>query len=102
MNNLCWFHPNKLTSLRSYTICYMNSSAEAEGAAAVAVEAEESSGMALELLELALLMSGERHRREFPEATDEEVAHVVQAWKVERPGAPNGDAIGRSVPWPRR
>jgi Rv0078B-related antitoxin len=57
--------------------------------------------VAIELLELALLMRGERHRREHPEATEEEVAAVVQAWKVDRPGSPNGDAIGRSVPWPR-
>lgn len=67
------------------------------------VEEEPKNGMAvaIELLELALLMRGERHRREHPEATEEEVAAVVQAWKVDRPGAPNGDAIGRVVPWPR-
>ncbi len=62
------------------------------------------SGMAvaIELLELALLMRAERHRREHPEATEEEVAAVVQAWKVDRPGAPHGDSNGRPVPWPRR
>ncbi len=68
------------------------------------VEEEPKSGMAIafELFELALLMRGERHRREHPEATEEEVAAVVQAWKTDRPGAPYGDAIGRVVPWPRR
>ena len=62
------------------------------------------SGMAvaIELLELALLMRAERHRREHPGATEEEVAAVVQAWKVDRPGAPHGDGNGRPVPWPRR
>jgi Rv0078B-related antitoxin len=68
------------------------------------VETDTKNGMAIafELLELALLMRGERHRREFPEATDEEIACVVQAWKIERPGAPYGDAVGISVPWPRK
>ncbi len=56
---------------------------------------------AIELLEVALLMRAERHRREHPNATDAEVEVVVQAWKVDRPGAPFGDAEGRSVSWPR-
>lgn len=62
---------------------------------------ENGMAVAIELLELALLMRGERHRREHPDATEEEVAAVVQAWKVDRPDAPNGDAVGRVVPWPR-
>ncbi len=57
--------------------------------------------VAFELLELAVLMRGERHRREHPEASEEEVAAVVLAWRRDRPGAPFGDAIGRQVSWPR-
>lgn len=63
----------------------------------------ERTGMAvaLDLLEFSLLVRAERHRREHPLATEEEVAEVVTAWKTDRPGAPLGDAEGRSVPWPR-
>ena len=67
------------------------------------VGSEPKNGMAvaIELLEMALKMRAERHRREHPDATTDEVEAVVHAWKVDRPGAPFGDAEGRSVPWPR-
>lgn len=64
-------------------------------------EPRNGTAIAIELLELALQMRGERHRREHPDASEEEVAAVVHAWKVDRPGAPFGDAEGRSVSWPR-
>jgi Rv0078B-related antitoxin len=66
-----------------------------------AAEATYGMVVAMELLELGLKMRAERHRREHPEASEAEVAAVVHAWKVDRPGAPFGDAPGRSVSWPR-
>jgi hypothetical protein len=54
-----------------------------------------------ELLEFAQQIRAERHRRENPEATEAEVAEVVRAWMMDRPGAPHGDTVGRLVPWPR-
>jgi hypothetical protein len=65
--------------------------------------AESQSGVAiaLELLDFAKKMRAERHRRDHPEATDDEVNEVVRLWTMERPGAPFGDAEGRSVSWPR-
>jgi Rv0078B-related antitoxin len=58
--------------------------------------------VASDLFETALQMRATRHRREHPNATDAEVEAVVLAWKTHRPGAPNGDADGRPIDWPRR
>ncbi len=66
-----------------------------------ASEPQGGVAVALELLEFAKQMRAERHRRDEPGATDEEVAEVVRLWSMERPGAPFGDAEGRSVSWPR-
>jgi hypothetical protein len=65
---------------------------------------EPSAGLtvALELLELGKAMRRQRHRREFPGATEAEVDAVVHAWEIDRPGAPFGDAIGNPVSWPRK
>src|SRR5262245_3325911 len=41
-------------------------------------------------------------RREHPDATDAEIEARLIAWLQERPGAEAGDAVGRSVAWPRR
>ena len=57
--------------------------------------------VAFELLELGIAIRGERFRREHPGCTDAEVDEAVQTWLLERPGAPWGDAIGRSVTFPR-
>lgn len=66
-------------------------------------EGQPPSGLAvaLELFELGRALRGQRHRREFPNATESEVEVVVHAWEVDRPGAPFGDAIGRPISWPR-
>jgi hypothetical protein len=41
-------------------------------------------------------------RRRFPDAGAQEIeAHLV-AWLHSRPGAEDGDAVGRVRPWPRR
>lgn len=50
---------------------------------------------AFELFDVAVHLRAERHRRENPEATEAEVDAVVQAWLLDRPGAPDGDAPGR-------
>jgi hypothetical protein len=50
--------------------------------------------LAFELTETGAAMRAQRYRREHPRATEEEVAAVVKAWMLERPGAPLGDAEG--------
>jgi Rv0078B-related antitoxin len=54
-----------------------------------------------ELVDLASGMVAARYRREHPGAGDDEVEAAVIAWLGQRPGAPDGDAVGRLVPWPR-
>ena len=54
-----------------------------------------------ELTELGARMRAERFRREHPGATELEVQAAVRAWFALRPGAPDGDAFGRPVVWPR-
>jgi hypothetical protein len=58
--------------------------------------------LALEMSDAGILMREQRYRREHPLATDEEVEAFVRGWLLERPGAPHGDAVGRSVSFPRR
>lgn len=53
---------------------------------------------AFELAELGARMVEARFRREHPDATDEAVAAHVRAWWLDRPGAPDGDCIGRQRP----
>lgn len=57
--------------------------------------------IALDLAELGAEMRAQRHRREHPNASDDEVAEVVAAWWSDRSQAPDGDAEGKPVPWPR-
>jgi hypothetical protein len=58
--------------------------------------------LALDLSELGEAMLRQRLRRKHPGATPDEIeAHVI-AWRSRRPGAEQGDAVGRPVPWPRR
>lgn len=57
--------------------------------------------VACQLLDLGLAIRRERHRREHPDATDEEVEAILRIWMLDRPGAPFGDAIGRPIAWPR-
>lgn len=60
----------------------------------------EGVALAFELTQLGIEMQAQRYRRQHPHASDEDVTAFVQAWLLERPGAPNGDADGRSVPEP--
>lgn len=64
-------------------------------------QAKSGVEIAFELTELGMEMRAERYRREHPEATEAEVAECVQAWLLDRPGAPDGDAVGHVVPFPR-
>ncbi|MFN0029999.1 MAG: hypothetical protein ACKV2O_22825 [Acidimicrobiales bacterium] len=57
--------------------------------------------VALALTELGSRLQAQRYRRDHPEAGEAEVAAAVRAWFRDRPGAPDGDGVGRSVGWPR-
>jgi hypothetical protein len=58
--------------------------------------------LALELSELGEAMLRQRLRRKHPNASDEQIDALVAHWRHTRPGAEQGDAVGRPVPWPRR
>ena len=47
-------------------------------------------------------MRAQRFRRERPNASEDEIEALMEAWRGERPGAEAGDSAGRSVQWPRR
>lgn len=51
----------------------------------------------MELLDLAIEMRAQQHRRLHPEGSEADVDKFVQDWLLERPGAPHGDAVGRPV-----
>lgn len=53
--------------------------------------------LALEFTSLGAELRAQRHRREHPDATEEEVEATVAAWLAHRPGAEFGDAEGRPV-----
>ena len=57
--------------------------------------------VAFELLEVGTRMRAERHRREHPEATADEVQAAVRSWLSDRSAAPYGDALGRPIVFPR-
>lgn len=50
--------------------------------------------MALQMTEMGLQMRLQRHRREHPDATQDDLDRVAQEWRQARPGAPSGDAAG--------
>jgi Rv0078B-related antitoxin len=57
--------------------------------------------LAMELCELAEDMLRAKLRRKHPGSSAEEIEAMVDAWFMTRPGAEEGDAEGRPVPWPR-
>jgi hypothetical protein len=66
--------------------------------------ADDVTGLALafELTDLGARLLAQRYRREHPDATEAEVEAVLQAWFLDRPGAPFGDGPpGRLVTLPR-
>ena len=54
-----------------------------------------------ELFESGLRMKEQTLRRQFPQASDEEIQAQLNAWLEERPGAEFGDAEGIPGTWPR-
>jgi hypothetical protein len=50
---------------------------------------------ALDLYQLGEQMQRARLRREHPDASVNEIESAVREWRRRRPGAPNGDAVGR-------
>ena len=51
--------------------------------------------VACELAELRARLVNQRYRRDHPDASDDVVRVQVRAWWLDRPGAPDGDAVGR-------
>ena len=49
--------------------------------------------VACELAEMGAHMVEARFQREHPDASDEEVTDHVGRWWIDRPGAPDGDAV---------
>ena len=56
----------------------------------------------LELVALAEDMIRAKVLRENPEATVAEIEEAIGRWYAHRPGAEQGDAVGRPGNWPRR
>lgn len=50
--------------------------------------------VALDLTQAGLELRLQRHRREHPDATPEELDAVAREWWSDRSGAPDGDASG--------
>jgi hypothetical protein len=57
--------------------------------------------VACELSDAAIQLVRARLRRQHPEATDDQLSRMVDAWLETRPGAEQGDGVGRLVAWPR-
>ena len=51
--------------------------------------------LACELAELGAQLVEQRYRRDHPDASDDVVVAHVRTWWLDRPGAPDGDAVGR-------
>jgi hypothetical protein len=51
--------------------------------------------LALDMYEFGEKMTQSRLRRHHPGATDEQIARMLRDWRMERPGASGGDAVGR-------
>lgn len=55
----------------------------------------------VELFELGVRLMRENLRRQFPDAGDDDIEQRLRRWLHERPGAEEGDAVGRAVRLPR-
>jgi hypothetical protein len=56
----------------------------------------------LALFELGETMLRQKLRRKHPQAADAEIEAHVREWLERRPGAEQGDGVGRNVSWPRQ
>jgi hypothetical protein len=57
--------------------------------------------VSLALSEDGFNLKRQQLRRRFPEADEAEIDRRFRAWLQERPGAEDGDGVGRPVTWPR-
>ena len=64
--------------------------------------AAERLRLAFELYEVGEGMMRATLKRKHPDASASEVEARLVAWLQELPGAEGGDAVGRTLPWPRR
>ncbi len=55
--------------------------------------------LALDLFEAAEALMRQNLRREFPNASEEEIEGKLVKWLQDRPGAPHGDAPGKPRSW---
>jgi hypothetical protein len=51
----------------------------------------------VELFDLGVGLMRENLRRQFPDACDDDIEQRLRHWLHERPGAEQGDAVGRAV-----
>lgn len=65
-------------------------------------KAAERFQMAMHLYELAEAMLRQKLRRQYPEASAEEIDQRVIEWRLHRPGAEFGDGPGVPIVWPRQ
>lgn len=56
----------------------------------------------LALFELGEAMLRQKLKRKYPKASEAEIEARVREWRERRPGAEQGDGVGRPVSWPRR
>lgn len=56
---------------------------------------------AFELYDIGLAMMRQNLRRRYPADGDAEIEQRLLDWRLHRADAPNGDAEGRVVPFPR-
>jgi hypothetical protein len=58
--------------------------------------------ISLALSQDGFTMKRQQFRRRYPEADEAEIDRLFRAWLQDRPGAEDGDGVGRPVSWPRR
>lgn len=63
--------------------------------------ASERLRLALSLFDMGVRMFRAKLRRTQPMASDEEIEAKVADWLARRPGAEDGDSVGRRISWPR-
>ena len=63
-------------------------------------EAAERFKIAMELYEFGEAIMRQNLRREHSHSSEAEIEKLFLAWLHRRPGAEEGDAEGRPIPWP--
>lgn len=56
--------------------------------------------VALDLFETGVRIMRQNLKRDFPDATEQEIEDRLNAWLRHRPGAEHGDRPGRRLEWP--